>query len=42
MRRHFEAFRHVFQDNFEGFLRYVIDYSNYDRYIFDGEIEVFE
>ena len=54
MRRHFEAFRHVFQNDFEGFLRHAIDHSGCDRYavehfrhspagyIFDGEIEAFE
>ena len=54
MRRHFEAFRHVFQDDFEGFLRHAIENSGCDRfavehfrhsaagYIFDGEIEAFE
>ena len=54
MRRHFEAFRHVFQDDFEGFLRHAIDVSGCDRfavehfrhstagYIFEGEIEAFE
>lgn len=54
MRRHFEAFRHVFQNDFEGFLKHAIDVSGCDRfavehfkhstagYIFDGEIEAFE
>ena len=54
MRRHFKAFRYVFQDDFKGFLRYIIKNSRCDRfaveyfrysatgYIFDGEIEVFE
>ena len=54
MRRHFEAFRLVFQNDFEGFLRYAIENSGCDRfamehfkhsaagYIFDGEIEAFE
>ena len=54
MRRHFEAFRPVFQDDFEGFLRHAIDVSGCDRfavehfrysaagYIFEGEIEAFE
>ena len=54
MRRHFETFRYVFQDDFEGFLRYAIDYNNYNRfamkhfkhnaveYIFEGKIKTFE
>ena len=54
MRRYFKAFRYVFQDDFEGFLRHIIKNSRYDRfavehfrysaagYIFDGEIEVFK
>ena len=54
MRRHFEAFRHVFQNDFKGFLKHAIDISDYDRfaikhfkhstagYIFDDEIEAFE
>ena len=54
MRRYFEVFRHVFQNNFEGFLRHAIEISGCDRfavehfryspagYIFDGEIEAFE
>ena len=54
MRRFFEAFRHVFQDDFEGFLRYAVENSGCDRfvvahfrhspagYIFNGEIEAFE
>ena len=54
MRRHFEAFRPVFQDDFEGFLRYAIDVNDCDRfamkhfrhniaeYIFKDEIKAFE
>ena len=54
MRRHFEAFRPVFQNDFEGFLRHAVEISGCDRYavehfkhsaagyIFDGEIEAFE
>ena len=54
MRRHFEVFRSVFQNDFENFLRYAIDMSDYDRfamkhfrhneikYIFEGEIKTFE
>ena len=54
MRRHFEAFRPVFQNDFEGFLRYAVINSGCDEYarehfqyspagyIFDGEIEAFE
>jgi transposase len=54
MRRHFEDFRHVFSNDFEGFLRHAIENSGCDRfaiehfkhstagYIFDGEIEQFE
>ena len=54
MRRHFEAFRSVFQNDFEGFLRYAIDKNDYDRfaikhfkhniikYIFENEIKAFE
>ncbi len=54
MRRYFEAFRYVFQDDFEGFLRHAIDVSGCNRfavehfrystagYIFEGEIEAFE
>ena len=32
MRRHFEAFRHVFQNDFKGFLRYAIENSSCDRF----------
>ena len=54
MRRQFEAFRHVYQNDFEGFLRYAVENSGCDRkavehfrhsdagYIFEGEIEAFE
>ena len=54
MQCRFEAFRHVFQSDFEGFLRYAIEISGCDRfavehfkhgpagYVFDGEIEAFE
>ena len=54
MRRHFKTFRHVFQNDFEGFLRHAIDNNDYDRfamkyfrhnaaeYKFEGEIEAFE
>ena len=54
MRRHFEAFRHVFQNDFEGFLRYAIDNNDYNRfaikhfrhniteYIFKKEIKAFK
>ena len=54
MKRHFEAFRPVFQNDFEGFLRYAVlnsrcvDYAKKHlkrspaRYVFDGEIEAFE
>ena len=54
MRRYFKAFRHVFQDDFKGFLRYVIENSRCNRfaiehfrysatsYIFNGEIEAFK
>ena len=54
MRRHFETFRHVFQNDFEGFLKHAIDVSGYNRfaiehfkqstagYIFDGEIKAFK
>ena len=54
MRRHFEVFRFVFQNDFESFLRYTIDVNNYDRfaikhfryntikYIFKDEIKTFE
>ena len=54
MRRYFEDFRHVFQNDFERFLRYAVENSGCDRfavehfkhssagYIFDGEIEAFE
>lgn len=53
MRRHFEAFRHAFQNDFEGFLRHAIEVNGCDRfavehfrhstagYIFEGEIEAF-
>lgn len=54
MRRHFESFRPVFQNDFEGFLRYAVEHSGCDRfakehfrysdagYIFNGELEEFE
>ena len=54
MRRHFEAFRHFFQNDFEGFLRYALEHGGCDDwakehfrhsdagYIFEGEIEAFE
>ena len=54
MRRHFETFRPVFANDFEGFLRYAIEHSGCDRYavehfrhssagyIFNGDIEAFE
>ena len=54
MRRYFKTFRHVFQNNFKEFLKYIIDVSDYDRfaikyfkystagYIFDDEIEAFK
>ena len=54
MRRYFKAFRHVFQNDFEGFLKYTIDVSDYNRftvkyfkystagYIFDDKIKTFE
>ena len=54
MRRHFKAFRHVFQNDFKGYLKHVIDVNDCDRfavehfkhsiagYIFDDEIEAFE
>ena len=54
MRRHFEAFKPQFEGDFEGFLRYTLEHSRYDRfvkehfkysdtgYIFDGKIEEFE
>ena len=54
MRRHFEAFKAMFQNDFEGFLWYALEHSGCDRfamehfrhsdagYIFDGEIEEFE
>ena len=54
MRRHFEIFRSVFQNDFESFLRYAIDVNDCDRfamkhfrynatkYIFKGEIKTFE
>ena len=54
MRRHFETFRSVFQNDFESFLRYAIDINNCDRfaikhfkhnavkYIFENEIKTFK
>lgn len=54
MRRHFESFRMIFQNDFEGFLRYVIEYSGCDQharehfkhsdagYLFDGKVVAFE
>lgn len=54
MRRYFETFRPIFQNDFEGFLRYAVEHSGCDRYakehfkhsnagyIFDGEIKAFE
>ena len=54
MRRYFETFRYIFQDDFEGFLRYAIDNNNYNRfamkhfkhnaikYIFKKEIKAFK
>lgn len=54
MRRHYESFRPIFQNDFEGFLRYAIEHNEYDRfakehfkhsearYIFNGDIEAFE
>ena len=54
MQRRLEDFRHVFQNDFEGFLPYTTENSVCDRfaiehfrysaadYIFDGEIGAFE
>ena len=54
MRRYFKVFRHIFQNDFKEFLKYVIDISDCDRftikyfkhsttsYIFDDEIEAFK
>lgn len=54
MRRHFKAFKDVFANNFEGFLRYAIEHSGCDStavehfkysaagYMFNGEIEAFK
>ena len=54
MRRYFKIFRHVFQNDFEGFLKHVIDVNDYDKfaikhfkhnianYIFNNEIKTFK
>ena len=54
MRRYFETFQSVFQNDFKGFLLYAINVNDYDRfimkhfkynvikYIFENEIKAFE
>lgn len=54
MRRHFRSFRHLFQGDFRGFLRFAIAHSNCDKkaqehfrhaaggYKFEGDYEAFQ
>ena len=54
MRRYFEVFRYIFQNDFENFLRYAININDYNRfavkhfryniikYIFKEEIKAFK
>ena len=54
MRRYFETFRHVFQNDFERYLKHAIDVNDYNKftikhfkhniadYIFNDEIETFK
>ena len=54
MRRYFKIFRHVFQNDFEEYLKHIIDVNDYNKfaikhfkhsiadYIFNDEIKAFK